>query len=229
MPPLTRVLEVEVMDTAEEARDYDAMDHSTVNRVFVDDLLAAGVVPAVGDDDPLPEILDLGTGTALIPVELCRRCADCRVMAVDLAEHMLELARYNIEVAGHARRIQLDKIDAKGLPYQDGRFAAVISNSIIHHIPEPLTALSEAVRVTQPGGALFFRDLLRPEADADVKRLVETYAGQENDHSRQMFDDSLRAALSLDEIRGLIAGLGFDPLAVRATSDRHWTWSAVKE
>ena len=225
---LTRVLEPEVMDTPEEARDYDGMDHSTVNRVFVDDLLAAGVIPTVADGEELPEILDLGTGTALIPIELCRRHADCRVMAVDLSVNMLELARYNIEVAGLIQRIQLDKIDAKGLPYDAGRFAAVISNSIVHHIPEPLAALSEAVRFCRPGGRIFFRDLFRPETDADVKRLVETYAASENAHSRKMFDDSLRAALSLDEIRVLISKLGFDPLTIRATSDRHWTWCAVK-
>ena len=38
---LSRILETEVMDTPAEALDYDAMDHSAVNRVFVDDLLAA--------------------------------------------------------------------------------------------------------------------------------------------------------------------------------------------
>ena len=37
---LKRVLEPEVMDTPEEARDYDGMDHSEVNQLFVDDLLA---------------------------------------------------------------------------------------------------------------------------------------------------------------------------------------------
>ena len=226
--PLSRVLEPEVMDTPEEARDYDAMDHSTVNRVFVDDLLVAGVVPPVADGEPLAELLDLGTGTALIPIELCRRCPDCRVMAVDLSINMLELARYNIEVAGQIQRIQLDKIDAKGLPYAAGRFDAVISNSIVHHIPEPLAALAEAVRVVRPGGHLFFRDLFRPETDADVRRLVQTYAGQENDHSQKMFDVSLRAALSLSEISALVSQLGFDSLTVRATSDRHWTWIAVK-
>lgn len=35
---LPRVLEPEVMDTVEEAVDYDAMDHGEVNRVFVEDL-----------------------------------------------------------------------------------------------------------------------------------------------------------------------------------------------
>ena len=44
--PLDRVLEVEVMDTPEESRDYDAMDHATVNRVFVrDGVTALAVIP----------------------------------------------------------------------------------------------------------------------------------------------------------------------------------------
>ena len=38
--PLARTLEPELMDTAEEAQLYDAMDHAEVNRRFVDDLLA---------------------------------------------------------------------------------------------------------------------------------------------------------------------------------------------
>ena len=36
---LERVLEPEVMDTPEEARDYNVMDHADVNRRFVDDLV----------------------------------------------------------------------------------------------------------------------------------------------------------------------------------------------
>ena len=39
---LERVLEPEVMESHQEAVDYDAMDHSEVNRIFVDDLLADG-------------------------------------------------------------------------------------------------------------------------------------------------------------------------------------------
>ena len=38
---MKRVLEPEVMDSVAEARDYDAMDHSAVNRAFVADFLAA--------------------------------------------------------------------------------------------------------------------------------------------------------------------------------------------
>ncbi len=217
---LNRVLEPEVMDTADEARDYDRMDHSEVNRLFVADLLTEGFD---GDD-----VLDLGTGTALIPIELCRHHPTCRVMAVDLATHMLDLARLNIEAAGLIQRIELHQIDAKHLGFADGMFDAVISNSIIHHIPEPIDCLRQAVRVTRPGGRVFFRDLLRPDSQQQLDALVEAYAGQENDHARQMFAQSLHAALSLQEIRALIESLGFHAAQASATSDRHWTWTALR-
>jgi ubiquinone/menaquinone biosynthesis C-methylase UbiE len=220
MKSLPRVLEPELMDTAEEAADYDAMDHSEVNRRFVDDLLAAA--PAEGD------VLDLGTGTALIPIELCRRTEAYRIMAADAAVHMLEIARYNLETSGFTRQIQLTHVDAKQLPFPDGSFMMVMSNSIVHHIPDPGDVLREAVRVSEPGGYLFFRDLLRPPDDDTVRQLVDTYAGDANPHQRQMFDASLRAALRLEEIRELIEQLGFDPSTVQATSDRHWTWQARK-
>lgn len=217
---LERILEPEVMDTVEEARDYDAMDHVEVNRVFVTDLLAAGFQ---GDDT-----LDLGTGTARIPIELCQRDEDCRVMAVDLAAHMLDLARYNVEIAGLIERIQLEKIDAKGLPFQDEMFGCVMSNSIVHHIPDPRVALQEAHRVLAPGGLIFVRDLMRPLDEATLRSLVETYAGDENEHQQKMFADSLHAALDLGEIRDLVASLGYPAETVQANSDRHWTWSARK-
>src|SRR5262249_36334624 len=124
---LPRVLEPEVMDSAEEARDYDAMDHTQVNRVFVADFLAVwcGTNP----------VLDLGTGTAQIPIELCLQAPAARVTAVDLAEHMLRRAEENVRRAGLVGRVRLQRSDAKGLAFADGSFAAVISNSIVHHIP----------------------------------------------------------------------------------------------
>lgn len=210
------------MDSAEEALDYDSMDHGEVNRLFVADLLASGLEGAGERVD----VLDLGTGTAQIPVELCRQFANCRVMAADAAVSMLELARYNVEVNSLIDRIQLTQVDAKRLPFAEGMFDVVMSNSILHHIPEPACVLCEAVRVVRGGGRLFFRDLLRPNSETERLRLVQLYAGEANDHQKKMFADSLQAALTLAEVRDLVAGLGFAAETVQATSDRHWTWSA---
>ncbi len=217
---LPRILETEAMDTSAEALDYDSMDHGEVNRLFVDDFLDAGL--------PQGEILDLGTGTAQIPVELCRREPSARVLAVDLAEHMIELGRRNVSRAGLEERVKLQRVDAKGLPFQAGRFAALMSNNIVHHIPHPETVLDEAWRVTAVGGLVFFRDLLRPDDDQTVRRLVDTYAAEANEHQRQMFDDSFRAALTVDEMRDVVARFGVGPETGRASSDRHWTWAARK-
>ena len=244
---LARVLEPEVMDTAEDASDYDAMDHRDVNERFVTDLLATIENPEFriqnseletnsASADPSAfcilnselDILDLGTGTAQIPIELCRRHADCRVMAADAAVSMLELARYNVEVENLTHRIELAHVDAKRLPFADGMFDVVMSNSIVHHIPEPIHVLREAVRVAAPGSLLFFRDLLRPESTEQLSLLVATYTAGANEHQQRLFAESLHAALSLEEVRALVASLGFAGGSVQQTSDRHWTWVALR-
>ncbi len=224
---LLRRLEPEVMDTAEDAHDYDSMDHSTVNRVFVDDLLTfaneCGWRGRLFDAQRPLNVLDVGTGTALIPIELCGREVACHITAIDLAAEMLKLADINIARANVSNRIQAEQIDAKHMPYAAGAFDAVVSNSIVHHIPEPRAVFSEMRRVLRPSGVLFVRDLLRPQSLTEVDHLVATYAGRENAHSQQLFRDSLHAALSLVEVRELAAAFGISTDAVQQTSDRHWT------
>ncbi len=215
---LSRILEPEVMDTRQEAIDYDEMDHATVNRVFVEDVLRVW-------DGGTP-LLDAGTGTAQIPIELCRRSAATGIVAIDLAEQMLQVGRENVRRAGFADRITLERIDAKAMPYADGFFRAVLSNSIIHHIPAPLKVFQEMKRVAGSPGVLFVRDLLRPDDAASLEHIVNTYAAGANEHQRAMFADSLHAALTLAEVRAMVQEIGFDPESVRQTSDRHWTWTA---
>jgi ubiquinone/menaquinone biosynthesis C-methylase UbiE len=217
---LPRVLEPEVMDSAAEAHDYDAMDHRQVNDVFVRDFLqfwSAGQA-----------LLDVGTGTAQIPIVLSQRAPAVHIVAIDAAQHMIDLGRDNVRHAGLVERIQVERCDAKHLPFADGSFDAVISNSIVHHIPKPEMVVAEMVRVTRQSGRLFVRDLSRPASAAALQQLVTQYAGDANPHQRQMFADSLHAALTLDEIRALVAPLGFAPATVQMTSDRHWTWAAVR-
>lgn len=222
---LSRILEPEVMDTVDEAVDYDQMDHSGVNRLFVDDLLAA--LPPAATTKRI-RVFDAGTGTAQIPLELVGRGIDVDVTASDLAEQMLIVARRNVEAAGHSRSIRLVKADCKQLTDADGTYDVVMSNSIVHHIPEPLHVLAELWRVLKPGGLLFVRDLMRPDHQASLDHLVQTYAGTSNAHQQQMFRDSLHAALTVEEVRDLLGRIGVPTSAVRPTSDRHWTIAATK-
>jgi len=216
---LERVLEPELMDDPDEAQSYNDMDHSDVNRRFVQEFLAC---ENLGND-----ILDLGTGTALIPIALCEQHETCRVMASDAATSMLDLARYNVAVASMELRIQLHHGDSKQLRFEVDMFDGVISNSLIHHVPAPRTVLAEIVRVCKPGGRVFVRDLYRPDSIEAVESLVQTYTANETPYNQQLFRQSLCAALTLEEIRQMVVELGFTPESVQMTSDRHWTWSAI--
>ncbi len=216
---LLRVLEPEAMSTLEEARDYDAMDHSEVNARFVADFLNHHG-PCRGGD-----VLDVGTGTARIPIELCRVDPEARVVAIDLAESMLALGRHNVENEGLSERITLKNIDAKAMTDNPGVFEAVISNSIVHHIRAPRLVLSEMHRLVAPGGSLFVRDLARPATLEELDRLVATYAGAESPSARALFSASLHAALTVKEVREIVSALGVPPQGVTMTSDRHWTWA----
>ncbi|QDT94315.1 Demethylrebeccamycin-D-glucose O-methyltransferase [Gimesia algae] len=226
---IPRQLEPEVMDTREEAVDYDAMDHSEVNQQFAASLLPLIIAcqqqqTIAGNTQPI-RILDLGTGTALIPIEICRHIPQLQIIATDLAAEMLKIAQQNIQRAGLAETILLEHADAKQLPCENQSFDGMICNSLIHHIPEPQSVFAEIKRVLKPGGFLFLRDLLRPDSLTELDRLVTCYAADANLHQRQMFQDSLHAALTLNEVRELLSSCDWTTTAAQITSDRHWTVS----
>ena len=248
---LDRTLEPEVMDTVAEAIDYDSMDHSTVNRVFVQDLLRfaaetnsdvgvrseteeiasnqSDVDSSSGSGDVLPggAVIDIGAGTALIPLELVSAAPHVGpIIAVDLSVEMLRLAVQHLREKKVTRRILALLTDAKRLPFPDSSCAAVISNSIVHHIPQPIAVFRELRRVIKPGGILFVRDLMRPESPEVVEQIVGEYAGDDNLHQQQLFRQSLHAALTMDEVRDLLDRADISNASVSATSDRHWTVTA---
>ena len=231
---LQRKLEPEVMDSAEDASEYNEMDHSEVNQAFVDELLAflgtnEDFKSRLDDDEgDLIGVLDVGTGTALIPALLCDQHAAFKVIAVDMAVNMLELASYNVHASSRGDRIELIQADAKDLGYESEMFDIVISNSIVHHIHDPKQCVAEMVRVVQPGGAIFVRDLMRPESMENLESIVRTYAGDATEYCQHLFHQSLHAALTLDEMRQLVLDCGWNPDGVQATSDRHWTWAAFE-
>ena len=228
---MQRVLEVEWMDSPGEAIAYDQMDHAGVNRLFVDDLLAAlgrlvvlGCKKPEGSTDRLT-VLDLGTGTAQIPMELARRDARFEIVAVDAAPSMIELATSNVAAARLESQITLRSVDAKRLPAEMGLFEVVMSNSLVHHLPEPRVFFEQASKVVTPGGLVLVRDLLRPATEEEWEGLVARYAADAEPEQRQMFGDSLRAALTIGEVRQFVEEQGCPAEGVEQTSNRHWTWN----
>ncbi|MCB9891904.1 MAG: class I SAM-dependent methyltransferase [Planctomycetes bacterium] len=212
---MKRVPEVECMGTPEEAREYAAMDHKDANESFVAALLEHGCDRG--------EILDIGTGPADIPLLLVEKAKGANVTAIDLSDEMLKIARLKVAHAGHSLRIRLMHADAKGLPFADRHFDGVFSNTILHHVEDPIAYFKDARRVLRGGGSLVIRDLVRPDDDASVEKLVDRYAKGATEYARGLFRDSLKAAYTLDEVRDFLDRSGLDDASLAMTSDRHMT------
>ncbi|QDV84253.1 8-demethylnovobiocic acid C(8)-methyltransferase [Stieleria magnilauensis] len=220
-PSLVRTLEPEPMDDESEVQEYQQMDHEGVNGAFVDDLIGGGTVG--------PKVVDLGCGTAAIPVLLCQRLSEIEVLGVDCSVEMLEAARIEIELGSVTGRVFLEHADCKVLDgFQDDAADTVISNTMLHHVAEPERVIAQAIRILAPGGRLFLRDLARPASEAEVEGLVDLHAAGESDYGRQLLRQSLHAALTVDEAVDILAGFGVPSEAVRMTSDRHWTVDWIK-
>lgn len=213
---MQRVLEPEVMDSWEEAVEYDAMNFMEVNTAFAQRVIELGPAGSA-------RILDAGTGTARIPVLFCSKRPQWQVFGVDLAKNMLQIGSEHVEQAGLQRQIVLELVDAKHLPYHDGYFEMVVSNSLVHHLPDPLLFFLEVSRVLKPNGAVLIRDLVRPPDEETMNGLVDSIGGEYDDHQKRLFRDSLKAALTLNEVNQLILQAGLQGLTVYQPSDRHWT------
>jgi len=146
-----------------------------------------------------------------------------RIVAVDMADSMLRYAKRIADARGLTERLELRKLDAKSLDLPDARFDLVMSNSLVHHIPEPATVFREISRVVRSGGAILVRDLFRPESREIAAEMVDRVAGDASEKQRGLFFDSLCAALTLDEVRDLTARAGLADLDIAIISDRHWT------
>ncbi len=212
---MQRVTEPEVMDSLEEAIAYDAMDFTEVNTAFAQRAIELGSLSGL--------MLDAGTGTARIPILICQERPQWQIIGIDLAESMLQVGRKNVEQAGLQQQITLESVDAKQLPYPDAHFDMVISNSLIHHLPDPLPFLKELKRVLKPNGAILTRDLIRPMNEDIMNGLVDSIGTEYDEHQKMLFRDSLHAAFRLDEVNQLVLDADLEGAKLYQSSDRHWT------
>ncbi|AFY60977.1 class I SAM-dependent methyltransferase [Synechococcus sp. PCC 6312] len=212
---IPRTLEPEVMDTAQAAADYDGMDFTEVNNDFAQ--LALELGPQSG------KILDLGTGTARIPLLLAQARPQWQITGVDLAASMLALGQEHIDQANLQGQISLFLGDAKSLPFGDHEFDLIISNSLVHHLPDPLPVLQEIQRLLQPQGGLLIRDLIRPQTEAGLENILMNHGGDSSPNQLKLFQDSLRASFTLSEIKTMIQQAGIKNVEIYQSSDRHWT------
>ena len=212
---MDRVLEPEVMDDPEQVRAYAQADFESENQGFVDQFFG------LYDDIDGAHILDLGCGPGDIPIRLVRQHPTCRVTGVDASAPMIDWANRLAQEAG----VQ-DRLTFLCQRFQDLSFEttadAIISNSLVHHVPNPFRFWYAVKTCIKPGGPVLVMDLLRPESEEAAWALVDQYASEEPKQLRQDFFNSLLAAFTEDEVAAQLAELNLSRLMVDVPDDRHW-------
>ena len=167
-------------------------------------------------------VLDVGTGTARIPIEICTRRGDILCTAVDRATRALQTARRNVQQAGLNCAIRIEKADANSLPFANASFDGVISSSLLHHVANRHGVLTEMVRVLRPGGLLFVRDTLRGSDAGQIAHILSRGSCDNHAAQRAVFDSAFHAMLNIDEARDLALTAGLPRECVRQSGPRHW-------
>ena len=87
---------------------------------------------------PRAEVLDLGSGTGTLAIDLKRRRPDARVTGADADPEIVSIARR--KAADAAVDVQFHEADATAMPFADASFDAVVSTLFFHHLDRHASA-----------------------------------------------------------------------------------------
>lgn len=217
---MERILEPELMEDDAQVLAYARADFAEENQGFVDRFRE--YFPDFSDG----HVLDLGCGPGDIPIRLARALPACRVTGVDASAPMIRLAEEAVTQAGLSARVSFRRErfqDIAGASRAD----AAISNSLLHHVPNPLQFWNRLRQLVKPGSPVLVMDLLRPDSPEAAQAIVDQYAASEPDILRRDFYNSLLAAFTEDEIGAQLAQMNLSRLLIDVIDDRHWVVGGI--
>ncbi len=102
------------------------------------------------------EVLEIGGGSGAMAAGVARGFPDAQLTMTDVDSAMVASAR--VRLAAYSN-VTAEVADVTSLPFDAGRFDAVTSYLMLHHVIDWVDALAEVSRVLKPGGAFIGYDM----------------------------------------------------------------------
>jgi ubiquinone/menaquinone biosynthesis C-methylase UbiE len=100
-------------------------------------------------------VLDLGSGTGYLAIEIARSASSLQVYGIDLSRRMVKIARRHAKGVDNARFVFGN---AARLPFKDDSIDLVVSTGASHHWRTPRLVFDECHRVLKTGGEAWIHD-----------------------------------------------------------------------
>lgn len=195
----------------------------SVDKDIFDFQAAVGVTKHLGNIDATNEliqkcgisqesyVLDVGCGVGQTAAYLAG-CIGCKVMGVDVLAQMVTRTRERVVQKGLQHLVDARIADAQALPFEDGTFDAVITESVMAFPPNKAQAMRELVRVCRPGGRVGLNETTWLEVPVPVE--MAAWVAQELSSNAVIFPVSGWRQLLMD------AGLADIDTAIYSISSR---------
>lgn len=127
-------------------------------------------------------VLDAGVGTGYCALDLVQRYPDAQVVALDIANAMLEQTRFKLN---KSKNVNYLASDIENIALADNSVDLIVSSLTVQWCNDYLKAFAEFKRVLKPGGCLLFTSF-GPDA---LKELRHCWAKVDNDNHVNSFVD----------------------------------------
>lgn len=223
---MQRIPEPELMEEAAQVLAYAEADFSAGDAAVVERLAALAAAAGVALEQPETLLLDLGCGPGNISFRLAERFPAARVVGIDGASAMLQVAeqrRLALRPAGGRLSFFCHTLPSPALEQGElaGCGAALVSNSLLHHLHDP-TVLWQSLRaLAAPGAFVYLKDLRRPATAAAAEALLAQHLPEAPAVLQRDYLASLHAAFTPGEVEAQLREAGLTALQVAPLEDRY--------